>query len=67
MRGHFINIFTVLAWLQLKIAPVSDDSKVGPNLLAQVRFMDTLAVQLRYDWLGEDASLWTFGLSYSFF
>ena len=47
--------------------PVLDDSKIGPNLLAQVRFMDTLAVQLRYDWLGEDASLWTFGLSYSFF
>lgn len=47
--------------------PVLDSSKLGPNILGQVRFMDTLAVQLRYDLLGEKARLWTFGLSYSFF
>jgi len=47
--------------------PVLDSAKLGPNILSQIRFMDTLAVQLRYDLLGEKARLWTFGLSYSFF
>jgi hypothetical protein len=47
--------------------PVLDSSKLGPNILGQVRFMDTYAVQLRYDLLGEKSRLWTFGLSYSFF
>jgi len=47
--------------------PVFDDAKVGPNILGLLRFMDVLAVQLRYDLLGESSNLWTFGLSYSFF
>ena len=47
--------------------PVLDSSKLGANFLGQVRFLDTFAVQLRYDLLGEDANLWTFGFSYSFF
>ena len=45
--------------------PTLDDSKFGPNILCQARFMDLLAVQLRYDFLEGDADLWTFGLSYS--
>jgi hypothetical protein len=47
--------------------PAFDDSQFGPNLLGQVRFMDNLAVQVRYDFLGESANLWTFGLSYAFY
>ncbi len=47
--------------------PGFDDSKFGPNLLGQIRFMDTLAIQLRYDFLGDSSNLWTFGLSYDFF
>jgi len=47
--------------------PAFNDSQFGPNLLGQVRFMDTLAVQIRYDFLGKSANLWTFGLSYSFY
>jgi hypothetical protein len=47
--------------------PVFDDAKAGPNFLGLLRFMDVMAVQLRYDLLGESSNLWTFGLSYSFF
>ena len=46
--------------------PSLDESKFGPNLLAQIRFMDSYAVQLRHDFLGGNSNLWTFGLSYSF-
>jgi len=46
--------------------PSLDKARFGPNILGQVRFADTMAVQLRYDFLGDDANLWTFGLSYSF-
>ncbi len=47
--------------------PSIDDSKFGMNVLGQVRFMDSFAVQVRRDFLGDNANLWTFGLSYSFF
>lgn len=46
--------------------PSLDKAKFGPNLLGQLKFMDNLAVQLRYDFLEGDADLWTFGLSYGF-
>jgi hypothetical protein len=47
--------------------PGFDGSDFGPNLMGQLRFADKLALQLRYDFLGESANLWTFGLSYDFF
>jgi hypothetical protein len=46
--------------------PSLDESKFGPNLLGQIKFMENLGVQLRYDFLEGDADLWTFGLSYGF-
>jgi len=47
--------------------PAMDGSEMGFNVLGQIRFMDSLAAQVRRDFLGGDADLWTFGLSYSFF
>jgi hypothetical protein len=45
--------------------PGSGDTEIGPNALAQIKFMGSYSVQLRYDLLGGNGSLWTFGLSYA--
>jgi hypothetical protein len=45
--------------------PGSEDTKFGGNALGQVRFMDTLALQIRFDLLGGKSNLWTMGLTYA--
>jgi len=46
--------------------PGAGDTQIGANALGQIRFMDTFAAQIRYDFLGDKSNLWTFGLSYAF-
>lgn len=43
--------------------PSKSDTKFGPNVLGQVRVLDNYSVQVRYDFLGSGANLWTFGVS----
>jgi hypothetical protein len=45
--------------------PGDEDTKFGANALGQVRFMDTLALQIRFDLLGGKSNLWTMGLTYA--
>ena len=45
--------------------PSADDSQFGPNFLGKIQFMDNYAFQVRYDLLGDDSDLWTFGISYA--
>jgi len=46
--------------------PALDGSETGFNILGKIKFMDSFDVQVRHDFLGGDANLWTFGVSYSF-
>ncbi len=44
-----------------------DSSKSGLNVLGQVRIADTIEAQVRYDFLGGNSNLFTFGMSYALF
>jgi hypothetical protein len=43
----------------------SGKTQLGPNVLAQLKFMHSYGAQLRYDFLGHNSNLWSLGVTYS--